>query len=145
MTLDEIADLLPNGFHDSEIRGISVDYVRREATIKWTVDLTDPEEPHKQPATRDVTVVLRGVKYFFIEAPQANYPFECPGSIDVTDSVDSSVCDATGKPLVSPELLSAAPHQRFANSLFVNDWNSFIHIAADEAELMCAQEDFEHS
>jgi hypothetical protein len=141
MTLDELENTLPNGFHDSGIRSVSVDYVRRVATIEWTIDLTTPGEPHKEPGSADITVVLRGLKYLAIEAPQPDYPFENTGPIDIVNSYDSAGCDAGERPLVSPELLRASPRQKFANSFFVHNWNSFIHVAADEAELIWARED----
>src|SRR5512133_664598 len=141
VTFDEIADSLPNGFHDSEIRSISVDYLQRVTRIQWVIDLSSPDEPPKEPGSADVTVVLRGVKYFVVEAPQPNYPFEDFRPLDVADCFDSSGCNAAGRRLVDPELLAAPPHHKFANSFFVNDWNSVIHVAADEAELIWARED----
>ncbi len=141
MTLDELAHSLPNGFHDSRIRSVSVDYVRHVATIEWTIDLTTPAEPHKEPARADVTVILRGLKYLVIEAPKPDSPFRDYRALDSVDIYDSADRDGAGKSLVSTELLDALPHHRFANSIYIHDWVSFIHVAADEAELIWARED----
>jgi hypothetical protein len=140
MTLDEIARTLPNGFHDSEIRGVTVNYERRIAEIEMTLDYTSPDGPVPWPPTRDAKVVLRGLKYLAIEPPAHHYPFDDARALDVSDAYNSIGTDASGRRLVSPELLAAPPHQAFATSFFVNDWNSFIHVAADEAELIWAEE-----
>ena len=44
MTINEIGNTLPNGFHDSWILGINIDYVKETATFLIEVDLCSPDE-----------------------------------------------------------------------------------------------------
>jgi hypothetical protein len=120
--------MLPNGFHDSEIRAIRINYEQREATVDWSIDYSSPEQDQSQPA-RDAQIIFRGVTYFVIETPDPKYPYGEARRIDVNDVYKS--------PHENIEFIPPpVPNNSLQLSLFVNDWNSFIHIAAQSAELI---------
>ena len=51
MTLEELADTLPNGFHDAQVSSVSIDYVKREARLLmdlWVGDLSSQNEEERQ-------------------------------------------------------------------------------------------------
>ena len=68
MTLEEIDLSLPNGFHDSSILGVRLDYVRQTAEIDLEIHVSGPDDEDKekyQPAT----LFISGLIYFVIEPP----------------------------------------------------------------------------
>jgi hypothetical protein len=128
MTLLEIEQSLPNGLHDSEVRRITVDYEHVRATIDlavWVGDMDDP--PERREAYKEGQLEIFGLLFMAIEAPDPAYPFE--GSTKLI--IDG--CDATK--FVDKQLLNSLPPRAFVRSFFVEEWNSFIHIAANDAVL----------
>ena len=123
MTLEQVEDSLPDGFHDALLFGLSVDYEKRICTLRIEVDVGQTE--------RRVDVILSGLFYCLVEAPDASYPFSS------SDSVCVSGGETTERLLPTiGALRSKAPQGTFFYSFFVNQWNSFIHVAATGAELV---------
>lgn len=125
MDISEIADSLPSGFHDAELLGLNVDYLRRTASLAMNISIGDPDAPTEveRERTRSALVELSEVAYLAIELPDANYPFERAPFLR-TD-------------LVFPDDSELAASLEGVSSfrVFVNEWNSFIRVAARRVSL----------
>jgi hypothetical protein len=74
MTLEELADTLPNGFHDAQVSSVSIDYVEREARLNIDLWVGVPSEDEElREAYREGELKLSGLLYWVIEPPDANY------------------------------------------------------------------------
>src|SRR2546422_11230596 len=68
-TLESIAAELPNGFHDSSLRRVVVDYVDRRATLAlnvWVGDLKAATDAERE-AYRSIDVTISGLLWCIIE------------------------------------------------------------------------------
>ena len=130
MTIEEVGDLLPNGFHDSAILGISIDYLRGEVTFLIDVDLTSPDEKI-EPPSRHGELKLTGLLYCVIEPPrhsfERDYLFEADKLWITSDSSDFTVLKER------PTLPDPIPDGGFSHWFFINSHNSFIYVAAMDA------------
>ena len=74
MTFEELAQKLPNGFHDAEILKISMDFVNRSIVIGMNLLTGVPGDPdperYRPGALRVVSPYL-----FFIKPPDPRYHF----------------------------------------------------------------------
>jgi hypothetical protein len=126
MTLEEIDQSLPNGFHDSEILGVRLDYVKRTAEIDLEILVSGPDDEDTekyQPAT----LFISGLIYFVIEPPgPPNTAHAAPSLVDGGSSELEQAAYPPPKPL---------PDNAFTYSFFVSNWNAFIHIAALTADI----------
>ena len=128
MTLLEIEQSLPNGLHDSEVHKITIDYERRKVTVDlaiWVGDMNDP--PERREAYKEGQLELSGFLFIAMEAPDFSYPFRSNPKLII------DACDT--KKLINEKLLNSLLPDAFVRSFFVNEWNSFIHIAAKDAVL----------
>ena len=128
MTLEELARTLPNGFHDAEFRTVLLDYGRRRVLIDvsvWIGDMDAKFAPRE--GYRDGELVIDGLHFVVIEPPDPRYPF----------AENTSLCVAGCSPPSKSDFasVSALPAGCFASRFFVNEWNSFIHVAARGANL----------
>jgi hypothetical protein len=128
VTLEELAQTLPNGLHDAEFQSIFVDYARRQVVVSvsvWVGDMDEGLAPRE--GYRDGELLFEGLQFIAIEPPDARYPF----------AEGSSVCvDLYDAPLKSPpDAVSRVPADCFAAKVFVREWNSSIYIAARSAKL----------
>ena len=126
MTLEEIERSLPNGFHDSSIFGVRLDYVQRTAEIDleiWVAGSDDEDPEQYSRATLSISELI----YFVIEPPgPPNTSHDAPTLVDG----GSSELERAAYPLPKP-----LPAGAFTYWFFVSSWNSFIHIAALTADL----------
>src|SRR5512146_2235728 len=146
MTLQEFEDRLASGFHDGEIHSIHIDYRSNSVTLDCSVwvwkDSGETEE-----VLRRARVKLTGVSFCVIEPPDVHYLWT-EESLQVANFNPREVLDRKrgqewpkNVPLgVSTDLLDALPAGAFALSFFVNDWNSFIHLAAKDISLDWVEE-----
>jgi hypothetical protein len=129
MTLEEVQQSLPNGLHDARIISITLDYVQREATFELDISFTDADK--KGPEIyQSATLCLRPFFYCIIEAPDPKYPFadDKPLWIDAgCDKLENAESIRLPEPL---------PKGAFTCWFFVKNWNSFVHIAALDAEIV---------
>jgi hypothetical protein len=129
VTLDELENSLPNGLHDAEVRRVSIDYLQRSMTIDLDVFVGEVDAPsEKREAYRDGSLVISGLQFATVEAPDARYPFAESGCLRL------DTCDMTKK--LAPELLAKLPTDSFCRSFFVNEWNAFVHFAGLSAEIL---------
>ena len=126
MTIEEIAQTLPNGFHDSTILSVRLNYEQRTAEIDmeiWvsgSVD-TDPEQYRRS------TLLIFDLIYFVIEPPgPPNASHDAPTLVDGGSTELEQFGNTLPKPL---------PDGAFTYWFFVSNWNAFIHVAALRAEL----------
>jgi hypothetical protein len=124
VTLEELEKTLPNGLHDAEVQRIAVDYKDRKLTLEvavWVGDMDDP--PERREAYKSGRIEISGLVFFVMEAPDPTYPF--------TDRAELIIdgCDCSKN--LNRELLTKLPADAFFRSLWVNEWNAFIHIAAE--------------
>ena len=125
MTIDDIEQSLPNGFHDSTITSVHVNYAQRTAEIDMQVLVSGPDSADKEEY-RPVKLSISGLLYFVIEPPDHPYTSSEPWVADGGSSEVTEPASQLPKPL---------PAGAFTYWFFVNDWNSFIHVAALTAHL----------
>jgi hypothetical protein len=128
VTLEELEDTLPNGVHDAEIRKVSIDYSERKVTFDlcvWVGDMDDP--PERREAYREAQLVLLGLLFLVIEPPDPKYPF--------ADSTKLVIDGCDMREHLPSELLASLPSDAFVRSIWVNEWNAFMHVAARDADL----------
>jgi hypothetical protein len=130
MTFEELDQRFPNGLDDAEISGLTVDYRERTARLQMNMRGNLPDSPDAKEY-RPATLTVRGFYYFSIEAPDADHLH----SQDSKITVDGLPEDPVNFPLFE-RLKSNLPVGAFCCRLFVHDWNSFIHIAAKDAEFL---------
>lgn len=127
MTLKELAEALPNGLHDALLHGYEVNLERRAIVLElslWTGDLHDIDDADRERRER-TRIVLEGVRFFHVEHPAPAYPYagSRPPRVDL--------CEPDPHHPLSQE----QPVGVFVARLFVDEWNAFIHVAAESAEL----------
>jgi hypothetical protein len=128
VTLEELEKTLPNGLHDSEVQRVAVDYEKGKVALDvavWVGSMNDP--PEQREAYKSGRIEISGLVFFVMEPPDPKYPFR--DSLELT--VDG--CDMSKN--LDGELLKSLPSDAFFRSLWVNEWNAFIHIAARDAEI----------
>ena len=117
-------------FHDSTINKISIDFLAREVRFKCVVDIGDPEDIDPEPEQAHGVLTLTGLLYIAVEPPYSNYPYEEDG---LEISYDGSVA-ATDFKAPIPKLPESLPANAFAHCFFINNWNSFMFVAATGAK-----------
>jgi hypothetical protein len=127
MTIEEIEQSLPNGFHDTYITAIHLNYAQRTAEIDleiWVSGLDDEDPDKYSPATLFISELIYLVMEppHYLETSDAEPWLVAGGSSEAERSVSR-----LPKPL---------PAGAFTYWFFVNNWNSYIHIAASGAELV---------
>jgi hypothetical protein len=76
MSLEEIDESLPNGFHDAELVGLEIDYVHQFAVFKTNVLLGLPDEPVEiSDRHRLRTLRFSGVSFIVVDPPAADRHF----------------------------------------------------------------------
>jgi hypothetical protein len=130
ITLKEIENSLPNGFHDARISRINIDYVKRVLTLDLELWVSDTEDG--SPDTfRAARLTLTQFQFCIIEPPDPTYPFHQAKELWVDGSLTEPVSNSS--PIPSYEEL---PDGTFTGWFFVHDWNAFIHIAALDASVI---------
>lgn len=133
MTFEDLDRELPNGFHDSKIESVAVDYARRSAMIAMRLLVGTPDSVD-QDVYRHATLEVSGLCYYAIDPPDPTYPFMRTGSaINVAGYPE----DPEKFPALDG-LLPVMPKDVTCYRFFVHEWNSFIHIAAKDVQLSWA-------
>jgi hypothetical protein len=127
MTIEELEQQLPNGFHDSFLIAFRVDFATGSAFIELDLDFDDPG-PNM---FRRKTLRLDGLSMFVVE------PRDLSSSPSTGGRMWLDGC--TSSEQIFPKLQSykgSSTRGTFFYSFFLREWNSFIHIAATNAELL---------
>lgn len=130
MTIDEISRTLPNGFHDSDILSINIDYVEATATFLIRVDLCSPDE-EVEITSRSGVMKLTGLLYCVIEPTTLSLTNPVVHPVrEMWISADSSDFSELNEP---PKLPSPLPEKSFRHWFFDSNGNLFIYVAAMDA------------
>lgn len=82
MTLTELDHSLPDGFHDSALKGLIVDYERRVAILEMSLCVGDCDGPRKhRDDCRPARIEFAGVVLLVLDPPDGTYDFSSSGEI----------------------------------------------------------------
>lgn len=129
MTFEELDRKFPNGFDDAEITSLQLDYQHRTAELHLNLRGNPPDSPNRNEYQRAV-LLLNGFYYVVIEPPDADHLWYPQRSIQVNGYPE----DVSQFPLFG-HLKPKLSRDAFCCRLYVHDWNSFIHVAARDAQL----------
>lgn len=134
MTLAEVEATLPNGFHDAEIEEFVWDYRRNSASFQMELWVAE-EGDESLEVYRAGRLDLNGVIFIMIDPP-------CPGELELpykyasgTLQIDGIETTESMLPNLTALAETVSPDAR-PYSFYVVNWNSYMHIAAKEAELV---------
>ena len=137
MTLEQLANTLPNGLHDSALKSLSIDYENRTLRLDVSIKVGDPDGTRElRDDVRDAQIDITGVIFFVIDPPSsaAGYDFKSPGELWVVDSYETRSIPEFTK-TIDKLLLDAVPAEAFVQSFFVSEWNSYLHVAARDCSM----------
>jgi hypothetical protein len=128
MTFEELDRRFPNGLDDVKISDVAIDYNNRTATLHLNLRGNLPNSPERDVFSPAI-LRAREIYYFSIEPPDSDHLFPRRSMI----TVDGHPEDPHDFPLFG-QLKPQLPATAFCCRFYVHDWNSFIHIAALNAE-----------
>ena len=126
MTFKEVEHTLPNGFHDAKIERISLDYSAGTLQIAMRILIGTPGQPD-QDEYGPAELRVGGLYFCFIEPPDPTYPFK-PNGKPLSVSGDDGASGEIG-------FLQKLPAGVSCYRFFVDQWNSFIYIAASDVQI----------
>ncbi|SRR5271170_7889392 len=129
MTFDELDRRFPNGFDDAEIHSLTLDYQNRTVTLHLNLRGNSPDSPDRDVYDRAV-LTLREFHYFSIDPPHPDQLFYPERTKLTFDGLPEDPSQFPLFEILKPKLAAGA----FCCRFYVHDWNSFIHIAAQDAE-----------
>lgn len=132
MTFEALDERYPNGFVDAEISSLNIDYQSRTASVRLNMRGNPPDGPNSQEYSRAVLTVHEFF-YFSMEPPDFDHQVYSKRGIQVDGFPEDPRQFA-----LFERLKPTLPAGAFCCRFFVHDWNSFIHIAAENAELSWA-------
>jgi hypothetical protein len=124
-SLREIDDSLPNGFHDALLNGMMIDFASNRAELDLRLCVGDPDAAteDEREAYRSAKLFLYGLVYFVIDAPAFGHTHSETKELRI-DGGEATEDSSAQKPRGN------LPADAFAYWFFVQEWNSFIHVAA---------------
>lgn len=142
VTLEELEDALPNGFHDAEIFSFELDYVAGVAKFHLNLLVGWPNDPEPESqAYQEATLVVEGLCFCSIDPPYATYPFLPSGKPIL---VTGAKAKDNAPPFV-PDLVAKLPAGTWCYYFFVDDWNACINIAGRNAVVTWVGEKPKHA
>jgi hypothetical protein len=128
MTIKEIEKQLPNGFHDSKLKRVAINYEKREIELLFDVFVERRQDEHTGGVRfREGTLKAFGLFSCVIEPPDPNYLCQLGMGLWVADSGEIAEGNCPIK------LSYALPKSAFGHYFYINDWNAFIYLIASEA------------
>jgi hypothetical protein len=128
--LEELEKTLPNRLHDSRVSRIAIDYEQRKLALDiavwigdWGTDSLDRREEYRLGK-----VLIDELLFAVFEPPDPTYPF--------SNSAELTIDGCDMRKNLSADLISSLPVDAFFRSVWVNEWNAFIHIGAKKASLI---------
>jgi hypothetical protein len=132
VTLEELNQKLPNGFHDAQIFSIELDYAAGTAILHLSLLVGRPSDPEPQREKyQKASLKLSGLCFCSIAPPDPSYPF-LPHGKPIPASGDPAKADHLPS---LPALSAKLPEGAWCYRFFVDNWNAFIHVAARHAEI----------
>ena len=132
MTLAQIDEILPNGFHDAAIEQLTWNFQRNSAVLD--IDFWAAAEEKDREKRRRGRVELQGIIFLAVDPPQPRQLDPRPYRPSGTLQIDGMLTNEEIFPNL-PQLLPKLPLGIEIFSLYVANWNSFIHIATEGANL----------
>lgn len=133
MTLEQLEEQLPNGLHDARIRSISHNYETGTIVISAEILIGLPEDP---PSTRsayqDATISFTDVFLCHIEQPENERIVSVKGSVWFQYS-------RTEPGTLLPKLSSRVPAGALSYTFYILEWESSIHIVANDVNFSWAE------
>jgi len=135
VTFSEIDDLLPNGFHDAEVNEFGWNFLEDTAFFDvnfWGAILEGPDREKR----RRGRIELQQILFISFEPPSPRQsdpkPCQCSkGSLQI----DGVLTNEKYLQNFAQHKAELSPNTEIF-SFYINNWNSFIHIAAAEAKLI---------
>jgi hypothetical protein len=128
VTLDELAETLPNGFHDARVSSMRLDFAMRVVELELSIWLGTDENPELHRTAR---VTLSGLRFCVLDPPDPTYAY--------MEAKPLWISDVIAPP--SGTVLPSVDREAFVSSFFVNQWNAFVHVAAVDASLTWVSDD----
>src|SRR5271156_2972770 len=129
MTFEELSEMLPNGFHDAEIRMIRVDFVDRFMLLGVNIHVSTPGDSDRE-RYRQGTLKVESLCLFFVEPPDHQHRFVLDGApLNATGNTARA-----GQNAKVDRLLTALPPNSTAYLFFLDDWNSRLYLAGAGVE-----------
>lgn len=125
VTLKDIAESLPNGFHDSKLNTMKLDIEHAALEIEVEIDISDTDR--RSPILRRARVRLYGVKAFMCGDIESLTKF--PNKVKWLDGFETTSQQVPALMTLPIEIQSRL------YTFFAVTWSCFIHVAADEANL----------
>jgi hypothetical protein len=101
-------------------------------TLSLKVGAFDGPREHRDDC-RDAQVEITGMVFWIVDPPDRNEDFASSGEVWIGDGVETPSIPQFTKHIA--DLLNAVPKDVFVHSLFVHDWNSYIHLAARDCSI----------
>jgi hypothetical protein len=74
MTLQEVENTVLNGFHDSRLKRIVIDYERAGVRLDISLSVGDPAGgPEQHDLYRDASISISGLVFLSIQPPASKY------------------------------------------------------------------------
>ncbi len=127
MTIRDLGQTLPNGFHDAVMNSYSVDLAAgfvRLALNLWVGELSSRDHDERE-CYKLVEVLLSGVSYFVTDVPDPAYSYSQPHILDLCEP-DPNVVERL-----------PTPKDGYAGRFYSSTANSFIHFAGTGADISC--------
>jgi hypothetical protein len=133
MTLAELEDTLPNGFHDAFLYGLAVDYKDQEVNLDVELDFGSDDDLPDVSDYKRAEVKISGLEIFIVDPPDSCPQYGTLGGDELAMNGFVTASDEYWIGRIDPKLIKAAGADAPFYSFFVSSWNSCIHIAAKDA------------
>jgi hypothetical protein len=130
-TLEDIERTLPNGFRGALLVSLRVDYEARTLGMRMEISAGRVGGADRE-AYRMAVIVLRDLEFLAIDASGAPSPVD--GKLLRVDA-------GPGHPSHCPHPAPSVSGEAFLHWFSVGRWNSFIRVAARQAEIHWAKDD----
>lgn len=126
MTFEELEQTLPQGFHDAQLKSLSLDYVKKEIRIEIDFVVGVNLKSHSMEF-RSAEVLVAEFDFCVMDIPDSSYPYQKKHSLWI-DAV-------SGQPEDSEVALPPHSRSHFLFSIWVDEWNGYMRIAAGDMNL----------
>ena len=116
-----IANDLPNGLHDAELVGVSIDLERRELLLTLRADISEADKGETRSRFRSCSILVSRLEFVSVD------PLRPAVDALADRAIDTGILDGERLTAVHPTPL---PEGCFAYWLFLNGPNCFVRFAA---------------
>jgi hypothetical protein len=129
--MSDVLRLTPNGLHDAYLLRLAVDFEQRvlRLDLNWLVGSPDGETDEEREGFKLGALIIKDLEYCVTEAPAGQ---GCKGYRDGPSYIDGFETRAID---IERCHLPEVSQDTFRHSIFVGEWNSFIHFAGTSAEV----------